>query len=450
MHIFSLAGRAVFLLLELFFLVFVISSLVEKEYRAFRRSTAVFCSLAALGFGIYFVSPPAAAVMFPSLFILFLAALLAFLLLPQPKEELKVAAEMEKIDERDVIFARFDLEKNSSRFQEYYRRKPEYFAGDEEIRKWPDLFEPEHIQKDPVALSLGDVEFEFLEHQMTIVDGEVDSKKHEQSKPENMRMVKSLLKYLGADLSGICRLEAVDIYSHVGRGPEQYGSDIQNSHDFGIAFAVEMQYDMIRHAPRPPVVVETAKQYVEAARISIILAALIRRLGYSARAHIAGSNYQAMLVPCAWRAGLGELGRMGILMTKPFGPRVRLGLVTTSLPLETDKPAAFGVQSFCRKCLKCARNCPAQAIPLGEKVNENGVLKWVINRENCYAYWRRVGTDCSTCIYVCPYSKPNNFFHNLIRFLASRSAPAQSLAAAGDDFFYGRRPQTRLNSPLSK
>lgn len=209
-----------------------------------------------------------------------------------------------------------------------------------------------------------------------------------------------------------------------------------------------MDRGMIQCAPGPPVIVETARRYVEAADISIQLAGWLRRLGYGARAHIAGSNYQAMVVPLAWAAGLGELGRMGILITPKLGPRVRLGLVTTDLPLIVDNPVAFGVQDFCMTCLKCARNCPSKAISFDPPEESNGVIRWVIDREECYRYWRKMGTDCSVCLSVCPYSKEDNLLHSAVRGLASRSRTFQSLSVRGDDFFYGRLHRHRSGTSL--
>jgi reductive dehalogenase len=203
---------------------------------------------------------------------------------------------------------------------------------------------------------------------------------------------------------------------------------------------MEMDLNMIAASPKAPVIVETEKKYVEIAKISVIVADHIRRMGYDARAHIAGSNYQAILPPLAWRAGLGEIGRIGILITERFGPRVRLGLVTTDLPLTPDSPRIFGVQNFCNICKKCANNCPAQAIPYEEKKEENGALKWVLNREACYRFWRKAGTDCAMCLYVCPYSKPKNWFHDSVRKLISQSSTAQRVSLWADDYFYGVRP----------
>ena len=51
----------------------------------------------------------------------------------------------------------------------------------------------------------------------------------------------------------------------------------------------------------------------------------IRNLGYQA---IASMNDTSLAIPYALKAGLGEYGRHGLLITKEFGPRVRLGKIT--------------------------------------------------------------------------------------------------------------------------
>jgi epoxyqueuosine reductase QueG len=146
-----------------------------------------------------------------------------------------------------------------------------------------------------------------------------------------------------------------------------------------------------------------------------------------------------MLPPVAQDAGLGELGRLGYLITPDLGPRVRLGAVTTDLPLIPDRPGAFGVQDFCAECRKCAVNCPSNAIPHGEKVDVRGTLKWQLEIERCYHYWRLAGTDCGLCMKVCPYSHPASFVHNLVRTGIERSHFARKISLWGDDLFYGHK-----------
>ena len=377
-----------------------------------------------------------------------LVLLTAVLFSSRPRLSTRILHEQGRVDERDVIFARFDLNPFSERIREYYDRKPGYEKTDDSIRKLPDILSPEQMFRSPLYFSLAAAEFDFLEKQLSSVDGNVSDRLFEGSAEENRSLIDTALKYLGADVWGVCSLDQNYLYSHVGRGPVPYGQAIESSHRYAVVFAVEMNYEMIQAAPRPPVIVETARRYVQAADISIQLAFWLRRIGFSARAHIAGSNYQAMLVPLAWKAGLGELGRMGVLITPRFGPRVRLGLVTTEMPLTADEPIVFGVQDFCLKCRKCALNCPSQAIPLGERVVDNGSQRWIIKREECYRFWRKAGTDCAVCISVCPYSKKDNWIHGMIRELTKRSKAFQSMSVWGDDFFYGRRPVSRGGLPL--
>jgi len=443
MSIWLILGEVSLGLLTLLVLIFAVYSLAEKEGRAFWRSALLFVSLLVIQAALLVIREPVRSWLGGCIFVFSGLVFLTMVFYPLKRQALEIVGDQKKIDERDVIFARFDYEEGTEIFKQYYQSRPEYREMDEKIRKLPDLFSPSHLVKNPWLFSLADMEFNFLEHQLTQVDGAVSADRVEVAPAENTRCIKSIINYLGSDVCGICRLDQAYVYSHVGRGPEPYGQEIKNTHAYAVVFALEMDLGMVQAAPKAPVVVETGKMYVEGARISIITAGLIRRLGYPARAHTAGSNYQIILPPLGWQAGIGELGRLGILITRKYGPRARLGLVTTDMPLVPDEPLTSGVQDFCQKCQKCARNCPAQAISFGEKTEENGVLKWVLNREECYRYWRKVGTDCALCIYVCPYSKPDNLLHKAIRRMIERSAAVQTLSIRGDDFFYGRFPLRR-------
>ncbi|NUQ01451.1 MAG: hypothetical protein HUU35_16530 [Armatimonadetes bacterium] len=65
-------------------------------------------------------------------------------------------------------------------------------------------------------------------------------------------------------------------------------------------------------------------------------------------------------------AGLGEIGYSKVFLTPQFGPRQRLGVVLTDLPLEPD-PIYAGPQ-LCNRCKACARECPGQAISQDREV----------------------------------------------------------------------------------
>lgn len=443
MNFWIILGEIAFFFLVAFFLIFIFSGLREREPRVIQRSSLILLMLVLLNVIIFLLPSTLREIVFFLAFFAMVLFIAVLIFSPKPASTIIIKKNPARIDERDTIFARFDYKPGSRIYNDYYKRKKELKKIDDSIHRQPDILTQPHLEKVPISFSLASSEFDYLENQISLVGGNTDKRILNQSADKNTKMIKNILKYLGADLSGICLLDPSYCYSHVGRGPEKYGKEIKIEHKFAVVFAVEMDFSMIRNAPWAPVVVETAKKYVKAAEISIITAGFIRTLGYPARAHIAGSNYQAVLPPLAWLAGLGEMGRMGILMTPKYGPRVRLGLITTDLPLIVDKPIVFGVQDFCRKCKKCALNCPAKAISNKPEEEVNGVLRWVIQREECYRFWRKVGTDCATCIYVCPYGKPTNFFHSIIRSLASSSLTAQTILIWGDNFFYGKKPSLK-------
>lgn len=422
--------------------VFVLTfySRKERQGKAFRTGLMVLLGLIVLN--IFFLIMPGLLrnLLFLTVFLATGAAFFIIYFSSTPSGNIEFTGEKKKVDERDTIFARFELQKNHADYKSYYMRKTEYQGTDDEIRKLPDILTPEHTKKDPILFGLAAAEDDYLKQHLELVSGGVNPDKMELSPFNNTRTIKNILTYLGGDICGVCELDEDYVYSHVGRGPEPYGSEIHLKHKYAIAFAMEMDLNMIAASPKASVIVETEKKYIEIAKVSVIVANHIRRMGFDARAHIAGSNYQAILPPLAWRAGLGEIGRIGILITESFGPRVRLGLVTTDLPLTPNSPRIFGVQDFCTICKKCANNCPAQAIPYEEKTEENGALKWVLKREACYRFWRKAGTDCAMCLYVCPYSKPKNWFHDSVRKLISQSSTAQRVSLWADDYFYGVRP----------
>jgi len=295
MSIWLILGEVSLGLLTLLVLIFAVYSLAEKEGRAFWRSALLFVSLLVIQAALLVIREPVRSWLGGCIFVFSGLVFLTMVFYPLKRQALEIVGDQKKIDERDVIFARFDYEEGTEIFKQYYQSRPEYREMDEKIRKLPDLFSPSHLVKNPWLFSLADMEFNFLEHQLTQVDGAVSADRVEVAPAENTRCIKSIINYLGSDVCGICRLDQAYVYSHVGRGPEPYGQEIKNTHAYAVVFALEMDLGMVQAAPKAPVVVETGKMYVEGARISIITAGLIRRLGYPARAHTAGSNYQIIL-----------------------------------------------------------------------------------------------------------------------------------------------------------
>jgi reductive dehalogenase len=234
-------------------------------------------------------------------------------------------------------------------------------------------------------------------------------------------LIKYAAKVYGACLVGITELDQRWVYEgdvihrfifdEVEQPIERGGGIlvIPKSVNRAVVIAVEMNKELILQAPGARAAAATDLGYALMGFVSISLAECIRGLGYNA---IPCMNDTALSIPLAISAGLGQLGRHGMLITPDYGPCLRLAKVLTDMPLNTDKPVDFGVTEFCNQCLVCAKACPANAITFGDRTmkgyNENnnpGVKKWYIQAEKCLKFWIDNGSPCAVCVAVCPYTE---------------------------------------------
>lgn len=107
----------------------------------------------------------------------------------------------------------------------------------------------------------------------------------------------------------------------------------------------------------------------------------------------------------ATKAGLGWIGRHCQIITRPFGPWVRLGTVFTDIEIPCG-PAME--RNFCGRCTRCVEACPAKALKgkawypgLSRKaiLDVSTCDQW--KKENYYEYHK--GHNCGICSAVCPY-----------------------------------------------
>ena len=428
--------------ISLSLVAFGILSVKEKEKRAARISF----NGAMLGAAFFFLTgtlPISARVTVLSILGVLGITFVILFFLPIGKIDIGNDIPRNRFDERQIIFARANLKSGTPNYESYYKSHPEDKRIDDRTRAKPGLLSPKSKFFDPLLFTAPDASFALTGALRDAVDGAVADEKQSCSPEEISPYLKKLAQYYGALDVGITLLEPYHIYSHTGRGAGSYGAPIELDHKYAIAMTVEMDFEMMGDAPHAPVVMESAKQYVESARVAVQLASVIRSLGYDARAHIDG-NYQVIAPLVARDAGLGEFGRMSLLMTPNEGPRVRVGVVTTDMPLIADaRTPDIATIDFCNICKKCADNCPSKSISFENREEKDGVLRWKINPESCFAYWNVIGTDCGRCMTVCPFAHPNNAAHNLIRWGIARSGFFRRVALWMDDLFYGRIPEPR-------
>ena len=221
----------------------------------------------------------------------------------------------------------------------------------------------------------------------------------------NTLAVKALAHFLGADLVGVCAAEPWMYYSH----DEAEGRPIDAYHPFAIVLLIDQGFETMEGASGDDWIsgAQSMRAYLRGALLAGVLAAHLRRLGHSARAH-SNAHSEVLHIPAVLMAGLGELSRIGELILNPFiGPRSKSVVITTSLPLVPDKPIDFGLQAVCNLCRKCARECPCNAIPFGPKVMFNGYEIWKPDVEKCgkYRLTNMKGSACGRCMKTCPYNR---------------------------------------------
>ncbi|MFH0778547.1 MAG: 4Fe-4S dicluster domain-containing protein [Candidatus Eisenbacteria bacterium] len=420
---------------------FGIQTLRERE----RRAASVAFAVALIGplILLTLIFPPPTRLVTSGLIAASITTGILLLLIPAGRTRRGNDTPLIRVDERDIMFSRVRLVPGSPQYEAYYTLHPEERALDDEIRHLPGLLSLAVPNADRCHFASAAASFSLPLALRDWVDGIVTETPVRVASASVTSYVKGAAGYFGARAVGIAELKPYHVYSHIGRGSGEYGAPIMLDHRSAIAFTVEMDYGMVRTAPNAPEMMETARKYAEVAQVAVQLAALIRSLGYPARAHIDG-NYRVIAPLVARDAGLGEIGRMGLLVSHDVGPRVRLGVVTTDLPLTHDvRDDNTSVINFCRACRKCAENCPSQAIPFQDRTEIDGALRWRIDAVRCFRFWSTIGTDCGRCLAVCPYSHPDVVTHNLVRRAIRCSGSARRAALWLDNVFYGRKPGPR-------
>jgi len=372
---------------------------------------------------------------------------------------------LEPFDERDTVFARTRLRPGTAEYEEYYARRPELRSPDDRTRAQRNLASPGTRRYQPGSGALVDATFDASDLIAAAID-RADDEPGFGGTPSNLgaqedadtseprhpcafaspadltRWIDQAARFLGAADVGVTRLDAAFVYTHRGRPLAQFGRPIALDHRSAVVLVFPMHPGFVASSPEMIATAETGRVYQQGSAACFSLADALRRMGIRARAHV-DSSYLVICPPLAVDAGLGELGRNGILIHPTFGPGVRLGVVTVDAELVPDEPVCHGIAEFCRVCGKCAANCPAGAIPEGEPTVARGALKWPMNAEHCYHYWRTQGTDCGLCIRTCPFAKPDTSLHRLVRRSIAGTTAFNRLMLWCDDLFYGKQPAAK-------
>ena len=125
------------------------------------------------------------------------------------------------------------------------------------------------------------------------------------------------------------------------------------------------------------------------------------------------ANFQPMVdtgelidVAVAQRAGIGFIGKNGLLITKEFGSFVYLGEIITNIEFDPDVP----LENACGECTRCIDACPTQALLGDGRLNAPRCLSYQTQTKDYMPLeYRRKITHviygCDICQLVCPYNQ---------------------------------------------
>lgn len=173
----------------------------------------------------------------------------------------------------------------------------------------------------------------------------------------------------------------------------------------GIILGMEMKWlNGIETAPSANCQIEVFRVYKVLGDITIELTEYLKDQGYKSEAHHPFGG-KLLYGPHVVEAGLGILGRNGLIITPEFGPRQRWSMITTdaNIPIRT-KRNFDDLEDFCNNCGSCIKNCLGGAVYKDPIKKDSGIITY-INRSKCIEALIDKNY-CSYCLKICPIGIP--------------------------------------------
>jgi epoxyqueuosine reductase QueG len=169
-----------------------------------------------------------------------------------------------------------------------------------------------------------------------------------------------------------------------------------------IIFGMEMDWEKIKTAPSVHVSIEAFRVYYDLGEKTIELTRFMQEKGYKTEAHHPFGG-KLLFTAHAVAAGLGIMGRNGLIISPEFGMRQRWSAITTDANIpETKKVDLSDMEDFCENCGVCIEKCLGEAIyeESIERVKGSGIFTH-IDRSKCMESLLN-NNYCSNCLKVCP------------------------------------------------
>ena len=181
-------------------------------------------------------------------------------------------------------------------------------------------------------------------------------------------------------------------------------------YDTAIVLIMEMNQKSIAKAPSLDTFKTVMYTYDALGLVVNKLTDRLRDMGYQAHAsHPLGGL--VLYPPLAVEAGLGWMGRHGLLITPQFGPRQRIAAIfanISNLPISQSNEHGW-ISEFCGSCGRCIQMCPSGAI-LSDPIKHDSGRETHIIRDKCLPVFVKQ-EGCTICVKACLFS--NQSYHRL-------------------------------------
>lgn len=177
-----------------------------------------------------------------------------------------------------------------------------------------------------------------------------------------------------------------------------------------IVLTMPMGEDIIATAPGEKAQELNNAAYAKLGEISYKISDYLRKNGYATQvAH----PYESMVnfSPLAQKAGLGWIGKSGLLMTPELGPRLKISAIFVSianLPVKKEDEHSW-ISDYCNRCSNCVKACPEKALLEKETCCGNNETELV--QKLCIG----CSQGCTYCIEDCPFHS-KGYEHVKIKF----------------------------------
>jgi len=163
-----------------------------------------------------------------------------------------------------------------------------------------------------------------------------------------------------------------------------------------IVFTYPIGMDIINETPSDKAQIFNYYLYSKFGDITYELSDYLRKEGYATQV-LHPFEGVIDLAKLGQEAGLGFIGKSGLLISPELGPRLKVSAILTTvenLPFSEENSHDW-IKNYCMRCSKCIKSCPEDAL----RENNDKLAKADINDIKCIG----CSQGCTYCIESCPF-----------------------------------------------